>query len=136
MTFEQVKKTEQENILPPSGRFQVALEKGKGAAAYDCAGKKYIDFGSGIGVNSLGYCDDGWVKAVTEQAAKLQHISNLYYNPVQTELAEKLCRASGYSKVFFGNSGAEANECAIKLARKYSADKYSEERSEIVTLQN
>ena len=136
MTFEQVKKMEQENIMPTNGHFQVALEKDKGAAAYDCAGKKYIDFGSGIGVNSLGYCDDGWVKAVTEQAAKLQHISNLYYSPVQTELAEKLCRASGYSKVFFGNSGAEANECAIKLARKYSADKYSEERSEIVTLQN
>ena len=106
--------------MPTYGRFQVALEKGKGAAAYDCAGKKYIDFGSGIGVNSLGYCDDGWVKAVTEQAAKLQHISNLYYNPVQTELAEKLCRASGYSKVFFGNSGAEANECAIKLARLHA----------------
>ncbi len=136
MTFEEIKKKEQENIMPTYGRFQVALENGKGASAYDGSGKKYIDFGSGIGVNSLGYCDSGWVKAVSDQAARLQHISNLYYSPVQVELAEKLCAVSGYSKVFFGNSGAESNECAIKLARKYSADKYSEKRNKIVTLQN
>lgn len=136
MTFEEIKTQEQENIMPTYGRFQVALVQGKGSTAYDCEGKKYIDFTSGIGVNALGYCDDGWVKAVSAQASQLQHISNLYYSPVQTALAEKLCRISGYSKVFFGNSGAEANECAIKLARKYSADHYSEDRCQIVTLQN
>ncbi len=136
MNFEAIKQQEQENIMPTYGRFRVALETGKGTVAYDVDGKKYIDFTSGIGVNALGYCDEGWAKAVAEQAARLQHISNLYYNPVQTKLAETLCHLTGYSKVFFGNSGAEANECAIKLARKYSADKYGKERSEIMTLQN
>ncbi len=136
MDFAAVKQQEEQNIMPTYGRFQAALVKGKGATAWDLEGKEYIDFTSGIGVNALGYCDDGWVKAVTEQAGTLQHISNLYYSPVQTALAEKLCQASGYDKVFFGNSGAEANECAIKLARKYSADKYGPDRCEIITLVN
>ena len=109
--------------MPTYGRFPVALVYGKGAVAVDTEGKEYIDFTSGIGVNSLGYCDDGWVSAVAKQAGAIQHMSNLYYSPVQTSLAAELCRLTGFGRVFFCNSGAEANECAIKLARKYSADK-------------
>ncbi len=136
MTLEQIKADESQYLMHTYGRFNVALVKGKGAKAWDESGKEYIDFTSGIGVNCLGYSDDGWVKAVSDQAAALQHISNLYYSPLQTELAKKLCKATGFSKVFFANSGAEANECAIKLARKYSFEKYGKERTEIVTLEN
>lgn len=136
MNFEQVKQQEQENLMPTYGRFPVALVYGKGAVAVDTEGKEYIDFTSGIGVNSLGYCDDGWVSAVSKQAGAIQHMSNLYYSPVQTKLAAELCGLTGFGKVFFCNSGAEANECAIKLARKYSADRYGKERTEIVTLVN
>ena len=136
MTFEQIKEQDSQYIMNTYGRFSVALVKGKGATAYDESGKEYIDFTSGIGVNSLGYCDDAWVKAVSEQAKTLQHISNLYYSPLQTQLAEKLCQITSMSKVFFANSGAEANECAIKLARKYSFEKYGKERTDIVTLEN
>lgn len=135
MNFEQVKQQEQANMMHTYGRFPVALVKGKGVTAWDTEGKDYIDFTSGIGVNALGWCDEGWVKAVSHQAGQLQHISNLYYNPVQTQLAEKLCKASGLSKVFFGNSGAEANECAIKLARKWGMEQ-SPEKNRVVTLQN
>lgn len=134
MTFETIKQQHDEALMPTYGRFSVALEQGKGVVATDVEGNSYIDFGSGIGVNSLGYCDEGWVKAVSEQAARLQHVSNLYYQPVQTALAAELCEATGMSRVFFGNSGAEANECAIKLARKYSRDRYGEGRYEIITL--
>lgn len=136
MDFNEVKLMEKESIMPTYGRFDVALVSGKGATATDINGKEYIDFGSGIGVNSLGYCDDGWVKVVSEQAAKLQHISNLYYSPIQVQFAEKLCKATGFSKAFLCNSGAEANECAIKLARKYSFDKYGNGREKIITLVN
>ena len=136
MTLEQIKADESQYLMHTYGRVNVALVKGKGAKAWDESGKEYIDFTSGIGVNCLGYSDDGWVKAVSDQAAALQHISNLYYSPLQTELAKKLCKATGFSKVFFANSGAEANECAIKLARKYSFEKYGKERTEIVTLEN
>lgn len=136
MTLEQIKNDDSENIMHTYGRFNVALVKGKGAKAWDESGKEYIDFTSGIGVNCLGYCDDGWTKAVSTQAGTLQHISNLYYSPLQTELAKKLCNITGFSKVFFCNSGAEANECAIKLARKYSFEKYGKERTEVVTLEN
>lgn len=135
MNFEQVKQQEQANMMHTYGRFPVALVKGKGVRAWDTEGKEYIDFTSGIGVNALGWCDEGWVKAVSHQAGELQHISNLYYNPVQTQLAEELCKASGLSKVFFGNSGAEANECAIKLARKWGMEQ-SPEKNRVVTLQN
>ena len=136
MTLQQIKDDDNQNIMHTYGRLNVALVKGKGAIAWDESGKEYIDFTSGIGVNCLGYCDDGWTNAVSQQAATLQHISNLYYSPVQTELAKKLCEITGFSKVFFANSGAEANECAIKLARKYSFEKYGKERTEIVTLEN
>ena len=118
------------------GRFQTALVSGKGASAKGADGKDYIDFTSGIGVNSLGYCDEGWVKAVTSQAAAIQHISNLYYSPLQVKVAEKLCSLTGMDKVFLCNSGAEANECAIKIARKYSYDKYGIGRQKILTLVN
>lgn len=136
MTFSQIESIDKENIMPTYARYKTSLEKGEGATAYDTEGKKYIDFGSGIGVNSLGYSDRGWVEAVNGQLNKIQHISNYYYNSATAELAEKLCTATGYDKAFLCNSGAEANECAIKLARKYSFDKYGKGRSEIITLIN
>ncbi|HEX2938686.1 MAG TPA: aspartate aminotransferase family protein [Ruminiclostridium sp.] len=135
MDFSSVKDKVDKYVINSYSRFDVSLESGKGAKAYG-AGKSYIDFGSGIGVNALGYCDDGWVKAVSEQAAKLSHCSNLYYAPIQGQLAELLCTVSGFKSVFFCNSGAEANEGAIKLARKYSFDKYGKGRSTVVTLVN
>ena len=136
MNFETIKQEEQQYLMHTYGRFNAALVSGKGAIAKDAAGKEYVDFTSGIGVNSLGYCDEGWVKAVTAQASTLQHISNLYYSPLQTEVAKKLCELTGMSKVFLCNSGAEANECAIKIARKYSFDQYGNGRQKIVTLVN
>lgn len=136
MDNKKIKELDNENIMHTYGRYDVCLTKGKGVYAYDDNGKKYIDVSSGIGVNSLGYCDDGWVKAVSEQAGTIQHISNYYYSKVAGVLAEKLTKATGLSKVFFGNSGAEANECAIKVARKYSFDKYGRGRDHIITLVN
>ncbi len=123
-------------IMHTYGRYDVALKSGKGVTAFDEDGKRYIDVSSGIGVNSLGYCDDGWVKAITEQASAIQHMSNYFYSKQASDLAEKLCTLTGLAKVCFGNSGAEANECAIKIARKYSFDKYGAERNEIITLKN
>ena len=123
-------------IMHTYGRYDVALKSGKGAVAYDEDGKRYIDVSSGIGVNSLGYCDEGWVKAITAQAGTIQHISNYFYSKQASDLAEKLCNLTGLAKVCFGNSGAEANECAIKTARKYSFEKYGAERNEIITLKN
>lgn len=136
MDNKKIKELDNENIMHTYGRYDVCLTKGKGVYAYDDNGKKYIDVSSGIGVNCLGYCDDSWVKAVSEQAGTIQHISNYYYNKVAGVLAEKLTKATGLSKVFFGNSGAEANECAIKVARKYSFDKYGRGRDHIITLVN
>lgn len=136
MDNKKIKELDNENIMHTYGRYDVCLTKGKGVYAYDDNGKKYIDVSSGIGVNCLGYCDDGWVKAVSEQAGTIQHISNYYYNKVAGVLAEKLTKVTGLSKVFFGNSGAEANECAIKVARKYSFDKYGKGRDHIITLVN
>ena len=136
MKFEEIKSDEQRYMVHAYGRFDAALVSGKGAVAKDAEGREYVDFTSGIGVNSLGYCDEGWTKAVSEQAATLQHISNLYYSPLQTDVAKKLCELSGMKKVFLCNSGAEANECAIKIARKYSFDKYGSGRQKIVTLVN
>lgn len=136
MNFEEIKNDEQQYLMHTYGRFNTAIVSGKGATAWDAQSKEYIDFTSGIGVNVLGYCDDGWVKAVTAQVHTLQHISNLYYSPLQTEVAKKLCTLTGFDKTFLCNSGAEANECAIKLARKYSFEKYGKERNKIVTLVN
>lgn len=117
-------------------RFDVVLTHGKGATLYDENDKKYIDFGAGIGVNAFGCADEKWVNAVEEQLGKVQHTSNLYYTEPCARLAKLLCEKSGMKKVFFGNSGAEANEGAIKFARKYSFDKYGEGRSTIITLKN
>ncbi len=136
MTSEEIKKLDEESFMPTYGRFDAVLCSGKNATGVGCDGKEYIDFGSGIGVNSLGWADEGWVNAVSKQAATLQHTSNLYYNPASAVFASELLRVSGYGAVFLGNSGAEANECAIKLARKYSVEKYGKERCEILTLQN
>lgn len=136
MIFLNTKEKDLKYIMHTYGRYDVALKSGKGAVAYDENGKKYIDVSSGIGVNSLGYCNDGWVEAVTKQAGTIQHMSNYFYSEQASNLAEKLCNLTGMSKVCFGNSGAEANECAIKIARKYSFDKYDEGRNGIVTLKN
>ena len=136
MDFEQIKQSASANLMPTYARFDAAVVSGKGATLRDVNGKEYIDFTSGIGVNSLGYGHEGWVKAVSGQAAALQHISNLYYSLPGVRLAEELCARAGFSKVFFANSGAEANECAIKLARKYSSDKYGMGRGTVVTLVN
>ena len=136
MTLDEIQKQHDAALMPTYGRFPVALASGHGATAIDVEGRAYIDFGSGIGVNALGYCDEGWVRAVQEQAAALQHISNLDYSPVQVQFAAELCAATGMGRVFLCNSGAEANECAIKLARKYSFDKYGKGRSTIVGLEN
>ena len=125
-----------EHIMPTYGRFDVVLDSGKKRTAVDENGKKYIDFGSGIGTNSLGFCDNEWAEAVSKQAHSIQHTSNYYYTKVSADFAQTLTESTGYSKIFFGNSGAEANECAIKLARKYSFDKYGKGRHNIITLLN
>lgn len=130
------KNLDREFIVNTYNRQNVVLESGKGSTVYDIDKKKYIDFTSGIGVNSLGFANDSWVDAITEQAKKIQHCSNLYYTIPQIEVAEKLCSMTGYKSVFFSNSGAEANEGAIKIARKYSFDKYGENRFKILTLNN
>ncbi len=124
------------SVMGTYGRFPVVLEQGKDGVCTDENGKSYIDFGSGIGTSSLGYCNETWTEAVCNQARTLQHTSNLYYTKVQADCAEAICKATGYSKLFYCNSGAESNECAIKLARKYSFDKYGKGRHNIVTLVN
>ena len=136
MDSEKVIKRDNEYVLHTYNRNPIALEKGHGLYAEGPEGQKYLDFTSGIGVNSLGYCDLTWAEAVSEQAHKLQHTSNLYYTAPCGKLAKKLCKRTGMNKVFFGNSGAEANEGAIKAARKYSFDKYGAGRSTIITLVN
>ena len=117
-------------------RFPLAIESGKGSVLSGTDSKEYIDLSSGIAVNIFGACDEVWQQAVAQQTQRIAHASNLYYTQPQVELAELLCKKTGMKKVFFGNSGAEANECAIKTARKYSFDKYGEGRSKIVTLRN
>ena len=124
------------HVLHTYARSQVALVGGSGMVATDAEGKRYLDFTSGIGVNALGYCHPAWVAAVTAQAGKLQHTSNLYYTEPCGALAEELCRRTGLDAVFFGNSGAEANEGAIKAARKYSVDTYGPNRNRVLTLVN
>ena len=123
-------------VMPSYGRYDLVLDSGSGRQAVDENGKKYIDFGSGIGTNSLGYCNENWVRAICDQAHKIQHTSNYYYTKVQADFAKALCETAGYTDMFFGNSGAEANECAIKIARKYSFDKYGKGRHNIITLVN
>lgn len=128
--------TSEKYLMKTYGRQPMAAAFGKDCVCTDEDGKQYIDFGSGIGTNSLGYANDTWADAVCTQVRKIQHTSNYYYTDVQAAFAEKLCELTGYTRAFFGNSGAEANECAIKLARKYSFDKYGEGRGTIITLKN
>ena len=117
-------------------RFPLALEKGKGSLCYDNEGKEYIDLSTGIAVNTFGFADEVWANAVTGQLLKIQHASNLYYTSPCADLAQVLCERTGLKKVFFGNSGAEANECAIKVARKYAQDKKGSDYNTIITLKN
>lgn len=134
MTFEELKALDDAYIMHTYGRFPVDIDHGEGATLYSLSGRKYIDFTSGIGVNSLGYGNEKWMAAITAQIGKLGHISNLFYTQPGPLLARELCTRSGLSKVFFGNSGAEANEAMIKVARKYSFDKYGKGRSTVITL--
>lgn len=136
MTFEEIKSLDEQYVMPAYSRFPVAVDHGKGATVWDVAGKEYIDFTAGIGVCSLGYDYQPWVDAVSSQAAKLAHISNLYYAEPYAKVAQKLCTRAGMSNVMFANSGAEGNEAMIKLARKYSYDKYGKGRGTILTLHN
>ena len=136
MTFQEIQALDQQYVMHAYSRHPVAIDHGKGATVWDTAGKEYIDFTAGIGVCSLGYGDPGWVEAVTAQAAKLGHISNLFYAQPYAQAAQKLCTRSGMANVMFANSGAESNEAMIKLARKYSFDKYGKGRGTIITLHN
>ena len=124
------------HVMQSYGRYPLVMEQGSGRRCKDENGTEYIDFGSGIGTNSLGYCDEKWADAVCAQVRTLQHSSNYYYTKVQADFAERLCGITGKKSVFFCNSGAEANECAIKVARKYSFDKYGKGRHTIITLVN
>lgn len=131
------KELDSKYIANTYARFPIILERGKGSLVWDSEGREYIDMGSGIAVNAFGLADGQWMAAVTEQLGRLQHSSNLYYTVPDALLAEQLCERTDMKKVFFGNSGAEANECAIKCARKYAADKYgADKRYKIVTLVN
>ncbi len=127
---------DKEFVANTYGRFPVEVVSGKGSILTDTNGKEYIDLGSGIGVSCFGFQDEDWVNAVTAQLGKVQHTSNLYYTEPCALLAKALCEKTGMKKVFFGNSGAEANECAIKVARKYSAEKNGESCYTILTLVN
>jgi acetylornithine/N-succinyldiaminopimelate aminotransferase len=130
------KNTDDTYVAGTYARFPVEIESGHGSVVYDVNGKRYIDMGTGIGVTAFGYCDDDWCDAVKHQLSKVQHTSNLYYTEPCAELARMLCEKTGMKKVFFSNSGAEANECAIKAARKYAAEKKGSEYSTIITLEN
>ena len=136
MDSEKVIARDNDYVLHTYNRNPIVIAKGHGLHAYGPEGQNYLDFTSGIGVNSLGYCDLHWAEAVSRQAHRLQHTSNLYYTAPCAKLAKRLCRRTGMSKVFFGNSGAEANEGAIKAARKYSFDHYGAGRDKVVSLVN
>ncbi|MCI8740140.1 MAG: acetylornithine/succinylornithine family transaminase [Oscillibacter sp.] len=136
MTSQEIKDLTQQYIMNTYGRFPVAVDHGEGARLYDPEGREYIDFTSGIGVTDLGYGFQPWTEAITAQAGKLGHVSNLFYTEPAARLAEVLCKRTGESCVFFANGGGEANEGMIKMARKYSFDKYGQGRSTIITLKN
>ena len=127
---------DKEYVADTYARFPLELVSGKGSLLYDNEGKEYIDLGTGIAVNTFGVADDEWADVISAQAEKLSHVSNLYYSEPCAILAEKLCNRTGMKKVFFSNSGAEANECAIKTARKYAQDKKGGEYYNIITLKN
>ena len=130
------KELDKQYVAHTYGRFDLEICRGEGSLVYDENGKRYIDLGTGIAVNTFGVADKEWISAVTKQLEMVQHTSNLYYCAPSAKLAEELCLRTGMKKVFFSNSGAEANECAIKAARKYSFDKYGEGRYYIITLKN
>lgn len=130
-----IKNIDKSYVASTYARFDVEIVSGKGSLVYDETGKEYIDMGSGIGVTSFGIADDEWVSAVTGQLGKVQHMSNLYYTEPCARLAEMLCKKTGMKKVFFANSGAEANECAIKVARKYAHNKKGSDYYTIITLE-
>jgi len=130
----EIKALDAQNVMQTYGRFDLAIERGEGATLYSPEGKEYIDFTSGIGVNCIGYGNKKWVEAIAAQAMKLQHISNLYYSEPYAKLASVLTARTGMKNVFFANAGGEANEGMIKLARKYSFDKYGKGRSSIISL--
>lgn len=134
MEVESIISTDKKYVASTYARFDVAFKTGNGAKLYDFDGKEYIDCASGIGVNIFGVNDEVWKEAVKAQIDQIQHVCNLYYSKPQAQLAELLCEKTGASKVFFANSGAEANECAIKVARKYGNTRYG--RNEIITLKN
>ena len=136
MTHEELVALDRQYTMQTYGRFDVDIDHGRGATLWDLAGKEYIDFTSGIGVCSIGYGNEKWAEAILDQATRLGHISNLFYSQPYARLAEALCRRSGMAAAFFGNSGAEGNEGLIKLARKYSFDKYGKGRGTILTLKN
>ena len=136
MNTQKVMDRDNKYIMHTYGRSPIVIERGEGMTAIDADGKRYLDFTSGIGVNALGYAHPAWLQAVTEQAARVQHTSNLYYTAPCGRLARRICHRTGLDRVFFGNSGAEANEGAIKCARKYSVDTYGEGRSKVITLVN
>ena len=136
MNFNEIKALDEGYVLQTYGRNQVAIDHGTGATLWDTEGKEYIDFTSGIGVCSLGYANEAWAKAIYGQAMKVGHISNLFYTEPYALLASRLVPAAGMAAAFFGNSGAEANEGMIKVARKYSYEKYGEGRATIITLKN
>lgn len=131
-----VKQLDKQYIASTYGRYDVVFTHGKGVYLYDENNHPYLDLTSGIGVNSLGYANDKWVEAISKQASQLAHVSNLYYSKPQVEVAKYLCEHTHFKKMIFSNSGAEANEAAIKAARKYSSDRYHENRNEIITLVN
>ena len=126
MNSQEIKALTDQYILNTYGRFPVAIDHGKGATLWDVEGKEYIDFTSGIGVCSLGYGNEAWVEAIAAQAAKLGHISNLFYSQPYAKLAHPLCERTGMAAAFFANSGAESNEGIIKLARKYSFNHWAD----------
>lgn len=136
MTSQEIKALTGQYIMNTYGRFPVAIDHGQGATLYDPEGNAYIDFTSGIGVSDLGYGCQPWVDAIAKQAGKIGHTSNLFYTEPPARLAEILCKRTGMSSVFFANGGGEANEGMIKLARKYSFDKYGKGRHKILTLVN
>ena len=136
MDFQTIKARDDQYVMHTYNRFPVDIDHGKNATLWSAEGKEYIDFTSGIGVNSIGVANPKWVDAVAVQAAKLGHMSNLFSSQPCGALAERLCRRAGMSAAFFANSGAESNEGLIKLARKYSFDKYGKGRGTILTLTN
>ena len=136
MTFQELKELDSRYVIQTYGRNPIAIDHGQGATLYDVEGKEYIDFASGIGVLSVGTAHPRWQAAIAAQAARLGHISNLYYSEPYIRLAQQLCTRSGMAAAFFASGGGEANEGMIKLARKYSFDRYGEGRGTVLTLRN